>query len=275
VSDETDDEVAPAPGAEAETDLSAPVEPQNNADSAGASVVPVAGGEPAPGKPDRRKRASYSAEELAARAVGLAAHGGGVGARLTKEEKDTMRRAIRNAKKRDERARRAKEKERRRRGPRAKTTEEYVKAPGADGVPAWEPSEAEKEQIMAYAGFGMSIDETSVLLGISEQTLHAHLEKVQSFRAHGLAIAKSRVRQAVYQQAVMGSLGHARFFEERVLGYQPNQRVEMTGADGGPVETRTNAFLSDDDLLARLRTLADKQASVVASVALTTEEADA
>jgi DNA-binding CsgD family transcriptional regulator len=134
-----------------------------------------------------------------------------------------------------------------------------------EGAPEWEPSETDKAQIMALAGLGMSLEETAILLGISEQTLITHKAKVDKVRSNGLAIAKSRLRQAGYEQGVGGSLGHWRFYEERVFGYTPKATNEITGANGGPVDyTSTTRILSDDELIARFKTLADRTASVTA-----------
>ena len=134
------------------------------------------------------------------------------------------------------------------------------------GAPEWEPSETDKAQIMALAGFGMTLEETGIILGINEQTLIAHRQKIETVRANGLSIAKSRIRQAGYEQAVGGSLGHWRFYEERVLGYTPKATSEITGPNGGPVDyTSTTRILSDDELIARMKTLADRTASVTAT----------
>lgn len=139
-------------------------------------------------------------------------------------------------------------------------------APAAPtGAPPWELTEEHKGQIKALAGFGMSLEETAVILGVSFPTLLTRKAEIAVLREEGLSLAKSRVRQSVYQQAVAGSLGHARFFEERVLGYIPNQRTEHTGPGGGPVETvGTVRVMSDDEVVARLRTLVDRTASVTA-----------
>lgn len=274
-----DDVGQTAPGAEDGTERLASGAPQNNADVPGASAVPAGKAKKVPrtkaGKPDKRHRAAYSEGEQQGKPAGRAVNGGGIGAHLTPEEKEEMRRNVRNARKRDQRARQKKERERLRKGSRkGKQGTPYVKDDEQPGAPAWEPTEEIKEQIATLAGFGLSIDETSVVLGISAQTLHAHMTEVDAHRARGLAIAKSRVRQSGYQQAVSGSLGHWRFFEEVVLGYRPTQRMEQTGANGGPIATQAT-FLSDDDLLARLRTMADKQASVIAASQSPGEPAEA
>lgn len=154
---------------------------------------------------------------------------------------------------------------------RRKEEREARKAAGEtfeEGAPEWEPNEEELATVYALAGFGMSLEETAVVLGVSEPTILKHRAKIEEHRRKGAVIAKSRVRQSLYEQAVGGSLGHIRTYEEIVLGNVPRTRSELTGADGAPLPSAPaiggTLILSDDELVARLRTLADRTASVVA-----------
>jgi hypothetical protein len=184
---------------------------------------------------------------------------------LKPEDKKQLTEVVRTGRKRD----RAKQKAR----------EAQIAAAGVvdpeptAGQPAWQPSEEELGQIQAMAGLGFSIEETCIVLGISEETWYTYADtlRLKQQRVQGLVLARTNVRQALYDGAVAGSIGHIRLYLELIEGYVARTATEVTGKGGGPVEQHTTGAvavsgpLPDAEIMARLRTLADRAASVVST----------
>lgn len=229
--------------------------PRDDSAAVGASPRPAPKTPPAKAKTNGRTR-----KNTGQHAVGLNGNGGGVGTILTQEEKKALRLQVRAAKKADKATAEKKAQTKRTRSQGRKATKED----GTKGVPPWEPSETDQAQIMALAGFGMTLEETGVILGVTDETLIKNRELIETMRIKGLAIAKSRVRQSAYQEAVGGSLGHIRFVEERVFGWVPNQKVEHSAPGGGPIQIERR-LATDDEIISKLLTLVDRSASIIAA----------
>lgn len=194
---------------------------------------------------------------------------------LKPEDKKQLTEVVRTGRKRD----RAKQKAR----------EAQIAAAGVvdpeptAGQPAWQPSEEELGQIEAMAGLGFSIEETCIVLGISEETWHTYADtlRLKQQRVRGLVVARTNVRQALYDGAIGGSIGHIRLYLELIEGYVARTATEVTGKGGGPVEQHTTGAvavsgpLPDAEIMARLRTLADRAASVVSTTVVQAQLAPA
>ena len=115
------------------------------------------------------------------------------------------------------------------------------------------------EQVRACAGFGLTNEQIAVVCGISASTFYEHKAQFSEHLEAGRAVAVARVREALYQQAAQGSLGHILAYHKIVLGWTETTRVESTGAEGGPMQLETRQILSPPEIMARLRTMFDRQ----------------
>lgn len=124
------------------------------------------------------------------------------------------------------------------------------------------------EEIRALSGFGLTDTEIAVVVGIKPQELYQFSDVIGPWLTEGRAKAKAQVRQSLFRQAVLGSAQHINMYEQLVNGWRPTQRQERTGADGGPVTTESTnvnigVVMTDDEIMARFRTLRDRHLSVV------------
>lgn len=194
---------------------------------------------------------------------------------LKPEDKKQLTEVVRTGRKRDRAKQKAREAEIAAAG--------VVEPEPTAGQPAWQPSEEELGQIEAMAGLGFSIEETCIVLGISEETWHTYADtlRLKQQRVRGLVVARTNVRQALYDGAIGGSIGHIRLYLELIEGYVARTATELTGKGGGPVEQHTTGAvavsgpLPDAEIMARLRTLADRAASVVSTTQVQAQPAPA
>jgi transposase-like protein len=108
---------------------------------------------------------------------------------------------------------------------------------GRTGRPAYVPSPEDIEQVKTLAAYGLSKQQISAILGVSEETFNKNRDVFLGAMNTGLAVAAGRVGQSLYEQAVGGSLGHIVWWEKTRMGRSDRVVVENTGAGGGPIET--------------------------------------
>lgn len=127
--------------------------------------------------------------------------------------------------------------------------------PGA-GRPAFEPTDDERTQVKKLAGFGLPHDMIRLLVrdGIALETLYAH------FRAEldsGRAQANADITGRLYAKAMAGDTSSLIWWTKAQLRWSETQKVEVTGAEGGPVQTVDLSKLSTEALLELSKAIAD------------------
>lgn len=122
--------------------------------------------------------------------------------------------------------------------------------------------EEQGRQVEACAAFGLSLDETAVVIGISTSTLFKHKAVFEEHLSRGSMIAKSRVNRSLYENAVAGSIGHITMWHKVVRGWSEKMVSELSGPGGGPIQT-TQTLLTDEELWARITTVSERNSSVV------------
>jgi len=87
---------------------------------------------------------------------------------------------------------------------------------------------------MQLAAFGLRQSDICQVSGISEPTLVKHYANEL---ATGKLRANVKVAQTLYKKAIAGDTTSAIFWLKCRAGWKDAQRLEMTGKDGGPIES--------------------------------------
>lgn len=106
-----------------------------------------------------------------------------------------------------------------------------------NGRPPHEPTEQTRKQASMLAGMGLPQDQIGRLLGIGEVTLRKYYaDELQ----HGMAQANAKVAQSLFARATGDSpqaVTAAIFWLKARAGWRDVASVELTGRNGGPIET--------------------------------------
>lgn len=139
-----------------------------------------------------------------------------------------------------------------------------VDPPVPAGQPPFVIDEELARQVQACAAFGLTVEELSVVLNISQSTIFEHRQQFAEHLERGKAMSKSRVNKSLYENALAGSLGHAIFWHKVVLGYREKTSTEVSGPAGGAVETIvTQKLMTDEEIQRRLITLVERNKSIM------------
>ena len=105
------------------------------------------------------------------------------------------------------------------------------------GLPAFEPTPAERKQVEALSGYGLPIDQIAVLVrdGIHIDTLRAHFA---TELVSGKAKANGQVGKTLFQKVMAGDTTAAIWWSKTQMRWAETQKHEVTGADGAPLEFR-------------------------------------
>lgn len=105
----------------------------------------------------------------------------------------------------------------------------------------WAPTPEQINQIRTMAGYKLGHDRIATILGISASTLersarvtpalHDALEK-------GREQSGAMLRQWAYESARKGNVAMQIFLLKTQEGFRETERLELTGADGGPIQTK-------------------------------------
>lgn len=108
--------------------------------------------------------------------------------------------------------------------------------PGA-GRPAFVPTDAERKQVEALSGYGLPQEQIAVLVrdGIALDTLRTHF---QQQLGTGKAKANAQVGKTLFQRAIGGDTTAMIWWSKTQMKWSEVQRHELTGADGGPIQTQ-------------------------------------
>ena len=90
-----------------------------------------------------------------------------------------------------------------------------------------------EDDIMVGARQGMTLEGCARLAGIDESTLHRWIDKYDEFRK---SLKRARAQGELKRLQSVNDAG-SRFILERSFGYVKTEKREVTGEDGGPVET--------------------------------------
>ena len=109
---------------------------------------------------------------------------------------------------------------------------------------AWRPTSRQRRMVETCKAAGLRHDQIAIILGKSRDALERNCrDELDS----GAAKCNSRVVGKLFEKCMKGDTVALLFWCKTRLGWQEKQRVEHTGADGGPiqhetVEAEANAF---------------------------------
>jgi DNA-binding XRE family transcriptional regulator len=118
--------------------------------------------------------------------------------------------------------------------------------------PPHEPTPEGRQLVQLHATIGTTQETIADILGIDAKTLRKHYrdELTQS-----MAKANATIGGALFNKAKGGDTTAMIFWMKTRAGWKEPQRIEMTGADGGPILTETTV---PDDLRTALDAIAGK-----------------
>ena len=96
------------------------------------------------------------------------------------------------------------------------------------------PTEENKKMVRLLSAVGTRHEDIATKLSITDDTLRKHY-KVEL--DEGRIEANASVAQTLYQQAKNGNTTAAIFWLKTRAQWRENDRLEVTGADGGAIET--------------------------------------
>ena len=104
------------------------------------------------------------------------------------------------------------------------------------GRPAFEPTDVDKKQVEAMAGYGVPFEQIAVLIqggGISLDTLRTYFA---SELIRGKAKANAQIGKGIFQKAIGGDTTAMIWWSKTQMRWAETQKHEVTGADGAPLE---------------------------------------
>lgn len=118
------------------------------------------------------------------------------------------------------------------------------------GRPSFTPSEEKRLLVKELSGVGIPQEQIASILGISDDTLRKHFEP-EIFV--GRAEAHAKMAQAIYKKALSGSEKIMMFYAKTQMKWKETDGLEITGANGGPLDINVSSMESMDKLLAGMR----------------------
>jgi hypothetical protein len=106
--------------------------------------------------------------------------------------------------------------------------------PGA-GRPAFKPTDIDRKQVEALAGYGVPFEQIAALIGdgISLDTLRTYFPNEL---VRGKAKANAQVGKGIFQKAMGGDTTAMIWWSKTQMRWSEVQKHELTGADGAPLE---------------------------------------
>jgi hypothetical protein len=105
------------------------------------------------------------------------------------------------------------------------------------GSNAYEPDDKDRQQVLALVGMGLTHDQIAKVMDISDETLRKHFRHELDT---GSAKMNAKVAQNLFHIATSkgtGSVAAAIFWMKTRAGWREKDRLEITGANGGPIKT--------------------------------------
>lgn len=124
------------------------------------------------------------------------------------------------------------------------------------GRPEFVPTDAERKQVEALSGYGLTVEMIRHLVrdGIAIETLLTH------FRVEldaGKAKANAQVGKRLFQKVMEGDTTAMIWWTKTQMRWSETQKIEVTGKEGGPIETVDLSKLSTDTLLELSKAMQD------------------
>jgi hypothetical protein len=132
------------------------------------------------------------------------------------------------------------------------------------GRPRKELTGEQVEQVEKMAGCGLTLEQIAYCLDISDDTLQRRFqERPEVLRAYKVGKAKAirAVANTVYLKAVAGEGAFPFFYMKTQANWRETNRMEVTGADGGPVEQRVTTDSPREWIEGELTRIAARQAT--------------
>lgn len=123
----------------------------------------------------------------------------------------------------------------------------------------WIPNEEDYAKIERLAGQGLNREQISHVLGVSRATFSrktAADEKIEAAIKDGRSKAIAMVSNRLFQDALEPrNLGAQVFYLKNQAGWRDRADVELTGKDGGPIETADKTEYTDDERAIRIASI--------------------
>ena len=102
------------------------------------------------------------------------------------------------------------------------------------GRKPFEPTQREREQVEAMAGFGVPYEQIASLVrdGIHKETLFKHFRKELD---QGKAKANAKIGKTLFQQATSGNTAAAIWWSKSQMGWRETQNIDHT-TGGEPMQ---------------------------------------
>lgn len=146
--------------------------------------------------------------------------------------------------------------------PPKKGVDQRIKNGGArlgSGRKPFEPTEIDRRQVEAMAGYGVPFEQISVLVqdGISIDTLRTHFSNEL---VKGKAKANAQIGKGIYQKALSGDTTAQIWWSKCQMGWkEPPRQLEHTGKDGGAISVSSVDLKGlNDTELAQMQALLQK-----------------
>jgi hypothetical protein len=114
------------------------------------------------------------------------------------------------------------------------------------GSNAYEPDDNDRKQVLVLVGMGLTHDQIAKVMGISDESLRKHFREELDT---GEAKLNAKVAQNLFNIATSkqsGCVPAAIFWMKTRAGWREKDRVELTGADGGPIQIEAKTVEVDD-----------------------------
>lgn len=131
---------------------------------------------------------------------------------------------------------------------RNKYPDVFEEVPVTHGIKPWEPNPEQLRQIELMAGMGIPNKRIALVVGVSPKALQDACGQVIE---RSSVLMDMRVGANIYKMAT-GNPDHkntalmAQFWAKTRMKWQETQRIETTGADGGPIQSQIQIFLPDN-----------------------------
>jgi len=126
-----------------------------------------------------------------------------------------------------------------------------------------ELSEEELSKITTMAGLGLTVVQMAAILGMSKATFDRRMsdtEGASEALEKGRATAAQNVMATAYKMAISGNVPAMTMFWLKCRQRWKETNVhEVSGVDGGPIDTRNTSEMSDEQILARIEELRKKR----------------
>lgn len=105
----------------------------------------------------------------------------------------------------------------------------------------WTPSADQLKQVETMSGLGLKVEQIAILLGVSKPTFDRAVRRIPALRdsiEKGREKSEGNLRQWAYESARKGNVAMQIFLLKTRCGFRETERLELTGADGGPIQTK-------------------------------------